>query len=126
VPWQAAFDSARGVVDMSYEGHATAREIRECVERVIELMQAGRSSRVLMDLTDTTRVDLNTMDIVDLPALYEELGLRGPFRQAIVAPPGCPVFDAAAFYETVCVNRGHAVKLFPNRDSALEWLAEKK
>ena len=55
MPWRAAFDSERDAIDMSYEGHATAEEVRECVERVIGLMLEKRSSRVLMDLSDTTR-----------------------------------------------------------------------
>jgi hypothetical protein len=123
MPWQAALDTRRGIVAVSYDGHATAQEIRECVKRVIELLRTGPSSRVLMDLTATTRVDLETTDIVDLPALYQALGLHQPFRQAIVVPPGCAVLDAAAFYETVCTNRGHEVRLFPDRARALAWLA---
>src|SRR5688500_7912485 len=108
--WRVAFDAQRKLIDVAYAGEVSQEEIHACVARVIELMRREHSSRVLMALDEAKRIEATTVDIVNLPALYQALGLPGPFRQAIVVASQSPAFDQAAFYETVCVNRGHAVK----------------
>ena len=123
MPWRAELEPQGAIVCVAYEGDVGAEEVRACVERVIELMLAGQTSLVLMELDAARRIEATTMEIVNLPELYRSLGLRHAFRQAIVVSSRSPVFDQAAFYETVCVNRGHAVKIFPARAPALEWLA---
>ena len=122
--WQVAFEAPRRIVSVSYAGHVTSQDIRSCVERVIELMRAENTNLVFMDIGGVTRIDAGTVEILSLPELYRSLGLTGSFRQAIVAPPGSAALDAAAFYETVCLNRGHQVRLFQERDRALEWLVK--
>lgn len=122
MPWRVEMEAQHRVLRVAYEGEVSAAEVRACVARVIELMGAENTSYVLMELDGAKRIDLATVDIVNLPALYQALGLRGSFRQAIVVSQHSPAFDQAAFYETVCVNRGHAVRIFPERDGALAWL----
>jgi hypothetical protein len=122
MPWRVDMEPQRRIIRVAYEGSVTSAEIRACVERVIELMGSEQTSRVLMELDGAAQIDLSTVDIVNLPAVYRSLGLLGTFRQAIVVSPQAPSFDQAAFYETVCVNRGHAVRIFADRERALDWL----
>ncbi len=120
--WRVELEPQRRIIHVAYAGQVSQAEIRACVTRVIELMRSEHASHVLMDLGEAGEIEATTVDIVNLPAMYQALGLPGPFRQAIVVSSGAPSFDQAAFYETVCVNRGHAVKLFADLERALAWL----
>lgn len=120
--WQVAFDAPRRIVSVTYAGDVSGEEVRACVQKCIDLMRAEDTNLVYTEVGDVNRMDLSTTDVVGLPERYRTLGLRGPFRQAIVAPAGSGAFDVVAFYETVCLNRGHQVRLFPDRERALAWL----
>jgi hypothetical protein len=122
MPWRVEMEPQRRIILVAYESRVSTAEIHACVARVIELMRSEKASKVLMELDGAAQIEATTVEIVNLPAMYQALGLPGPFRQAIVVSPQAPAFDQAAFYETVCTNRGHAVRIFPDRGRALDWL----
>ena len=53
---------------------------------------------------------------------YVADGLERLSRVALVYPRSPKAKEAARFYETACINRGWNVRLFPERDDAIEWL----
>jgi hypothetical protein len=45
-------------------------------------------------------------------------------RMAVLLPATAKERELAAFYETVCLNRGWLVQRFETRDEARRWLIE--
>ncbi|HYD58074.1 MAG TPA: hypothetical protein VEB41_14320 [Burkholderiales bacterium] len=123
MPWRAERDSQRSLVEVTYSGHVTIAEVRACAAAVFEELKDAAEGLILIDFTAVTRLDTQTVDVVGLPELFKSLGSESNTREALVAPHGSPAFDAAAFYETVALNRGRKVALFPDRARALAWLA---
>ncbi len=122
MPWRAQLDAPRNLVEVAYSEDVSAADIRESALAVIGLMKQADTGLVLADITTATRLELSTSEVVGLPELFRRLGLDRPFREAMIAPLDSSVRDQAEFYETVCVNRGIPVRVFRDRDSAVQWL----
>jgi hypothetical protein len=122
MPWGTRLDPLSRIIHVDFIGNVSAEDVRECASTVIGLMKQGDTGLVLADLTAATDLALSTTDIVELPALFRALGLDRPFREAMVAPLESAIRGQAEFYETVCVNRGIAVRVFRDLDAAQQWL----
>jgi hypothetical protein len=55
-------------------------------------------------------------------ALLERLGLPRTLREALLVLPSSVPGPDVQFYEDACRNRGWNVRLFTERERALEWL----
>ena len=44
-------------------------------------------------------------------------------RVAVILPTAASTLKGALFYETACQNRGWNARVFPDRQSAMDWLA---
>lgn len=63
------------------------------------------------------------VDLYALIKLLESRDLRG-LKEAILMPSLQASRQDVEFYETACLNRGFNVKVFRDRQAALDWLAE--
>jgi hypothetical protein len=57
-----------------------------------------------------------------LHEIHEEMKLTRTSSIAVVTPKSKEGIRFTKFYETVCVNRGWDVKIFDEREDAIEWL----
>jgi len=63
------------------------------------------------------------IDVFDLCAKqYDNEKLNRQSQIAVILPTSVEGREAAHFYETVCTNRGWSVRLFSERQSAINWL----
>lgn len=111
-----------GIVEIVYEDETTAEDLRETTSACISMEKTQGINRFLVDCT-SMRLSASVMDLYDLPDqqyVEEEADPHG--RVAVIIPHGHPAEEMARFYETVCVNRGWMVRVFPSRASATEWL----
>jgi hypothetical protein len=121
MPWTLTHWPDLAVIETVYSGRIGASELRSAVESTIS---AFRSTGALRVLSDCTRLE-GGHSIVDLYALVDLLGslaLPASFREAILLPQQPFAAEDVRAWETFCVNRGILVRVFQDRQAALDWL----
>jgi len=54
--------------------------------------------------------------------MYEKLGMDKTTRIAVLVSNIETKAEELHFYENVCLNRGWHIRIFTDRDAAIEWL----
>jgi hypothetical protein len=85
------------------------------------LAKETNSNRFLSDATQAT-LKVSIRELYDLPELYKDQDLRPPVLIAVLPPTSEAGKGLVDFYETVCLNRGWTVRIFGERQEALDWL----
>lgn len=94
------------------------------VKMFSECIHAGKKNGITKYLTDNRNItfDLSTIDIYDLPKTFMKQGLELWSRVAVIVSSKSRKNEDFSFFETVSHNMGYNVRLFTNKDKALEWL----
>ncbi len=122
MPWSYKEDPTSMIVEVTYTGKTTARDLRESTSALIALEKEKGKNRFLIDTTDMGFA-ASIMDIYDLPnKQYLEEGADRCGRVAVILPSSAKEKEAVQFYELVCMNRGWYVRAFPERQDAIDWL----
>jgi len=120
--WMLEYDGTLRIVDIVFSGITSGRDLQEATTKCILLAKEQGTVQFLVD-AEELELFAPLVDIIDLPdKQYVVEGLERLSRVALVNPKSPKAKEAAYFYETVCINRGWNVQLFPNRDDAIEWL----
>ena len=122
MPWQVEFDEQRRVILLAYRANVSYEDVHESSIAVIAMTHDKDTHKILTDFTDAVSLAHSSIDIFHLPTTYKTLGQDLPLVEAIVDPKDPKIRKDAEFYETVCINRGFTVRVFEDRDQALEWL----
>ena len=121
MPWQINYLAEHHVLESQIYGQITATELDEGVAAALREGSARGTSHYLCDTSRLT----GGHSIFDLYALAEKLHEMGmPFgaREALIIPQQPIQTLDAAFWETLCCNRGFEVRSFVDRDNAMAWL----
>ena len=108
-------------VEADYVGTVPGPELMEAAARIMALCREADSPRIL---ADCSRMDRGH-SLTDLYNLAEWLAANYPtfpVREAVLVPPSPTLPDNFQFWEDICQNRGHVVRTFTDRESALSWL----
>ena len=110
------------IIELIYTGQYTSQESRESTSKTIALGKEHSYPNTLVDAKEMEFV-ASLSDLLRLPDYqYPKEGASRKSRVAVL-PPSNPKYDEAAhFYENACLNRGWQVRLFQNRDDAIQWL----
>lgn len=124
MPWSHSLNESLDIVEIVYEGEVTASELQESATAGIELEKREGRCRFLLDVSQMILAPSASMaDIYHIPAVqYEQEGADREAPVAVYAPADSKAFETAQFYENASVNRNWKVKLFLDRDAAIEWL----
>ncbi len=111
-----------GVVMFKYVGRVTVENFKK--ETIVGLDLAKKNNTNLFLIDDTDLEDAGSIfDLYDLPKFYEEIGADRNSKVALILPPpGTAAAEDAHFYETTCQNQGWQVKVFSERQEAINWL----
>jgi hypothetical protein len=99
----------------------TTEDLRIHEVQCIALAKETNSNRFLSDATQVT-LKVSITALYDLPELYQDQGLRRPVFIAVLPPTSEAGKELVDFYKTVCHNRGWTVRIFGERQEALDWL----
>jgi hypothetical protein len=113
-----------GVVEIVHTGEMTIKEATESRDEAGAIMNKRGLRHVLADVSQTRHSE-STVDLFEFNSTHYDVFPQGTWL-AVVIPPGKSQRASAEFAETVAVNRGIAMKIFMNRDSAFTWLGEQK
>ncbi len=105
-------------VELMIQGVFNMERLKAIAPEVARLSEKSDCQRILNDMSSAT-IDVSLADIYSSPQQMDNSGINRNTRRALVVPPD---FDQGAFLETVTRNRGHNLRVFSDRVSALEWL----
>ena len=121
--WEIAHDKSLGLVEVVLAGVNTGEELREATVAGIARIRKTRATRGMINAVKQVEAP-PIAELIELPSQYDEEGLSHDTRIAYVSPERPELCDVAEFFETVCVNRGWAVRRFSDREQAMRWLSE--
>ena len=125
MPYEVEYNSELGIVEFTFTGSVTGEEFGRATIEGIDLAKAKDTKLFLIDDSDLQDAG-SVIDLYNLPRLYEKLGLERGSRGAVVLPTASSkAAEDARFHETVCLNRGWQVKVFTDRQEAIDWLTKK-
>ncbi len=119
--WKVELDTEKGFIHSVYYGFVTKDEILRGTAETLRL-SAGKGPRKFFTEWIDATPKLSTMEIFVIPDEWEAAGIDRKSVLAIVIPKGGSLWEDAVFYEDTCRNRGWQVRLFSERNSAIEWL----
>ncbi len=121
MPTHSRFLEPEAVVETVYAGTVTPGELGDALRATANLCARRGTANVLADCSALT--DGHTVtDLYGVVASLDAAALPRALREAIVLPVVARMADEARFYETAARNRGWAVRVFADRESALAWL----
>jgi hypothetical protein len=120
----AFYNSVENLVEMAYTGPGSLEEMYRGASELVALAGEHDCHRWLIDFSDFPITGLNPSKMVrfseDLAKILEPLGSKKHrVRRAIVITYNEPNIR---FLETTSYNRAQNLKVFDNRQSAIEWL----
>ena len=97
----------------------------EAAEMLVEAMNLQREMDIpdaLLDCTGVTK-GLSYPSVVEMADYTVSLGVPSNWRQAVIKPKDLTAAVTIGLWEAAGNNRGMTIKVFPDRESALAWLA---
>jgi len=124
MPWDVEYLADEKIISIVNEGSVTYKDYEEQTIKALELEKKHNMHLFLSDNSKATNT-ATVFEIFHLPSLYDRLGAQRINKLAIILPKPPYNNEEYEFYETICINRGWNVKLFQDRQSAIEWLTTK-
>jgi len=123
VPFSVTYLEDHNVVETVYSGVLGTGEFEAAVAATGDVAAEHLCARFLGDCRALETGDQRaTMDIWALAEFLGSLPSDQFEREALLLPAAAAAANEVAFYETVCRNRGLAVRIFSEHDEALAWL----
>lgn len=110
-----------GVIEVIFKGGTTAGDLVKITSECISIGDETHTAKFLVDTSDI-ELAASSLDIINLPNQYAAEHINRFTRIALIQPTSAASRESVHFYETVCVNRGWFVKIFTDRQSAMDWL----
>lgn len=123
MPCQIQIHAKPALIEAVYQGALTANELGTAANDIVALI---RKHDIHLVLADCTALE-GGHTVIDLCALADWLAANHSdlfIKEAVVLPALPQADDHARFWETACRNRGIVVRVFSDRDSALEGLVK--
>jgi hypothetical protein len=119
--WRIELDEKQGIIHCVYAGTVTVEDYKKGALKTIALAKKHDTHRILID-DSALASTVSTMDIYEMPGLYEVADANRRSKWALILPPEGPIREDVKFYVTRCLNKGWFVKTFDDRQTAIDWL----
>ena len=117
--YEVAYDAERDLIAGQVSGDLDPTEVRQMAAEFAGLARTHGCRRLLNDLRDSD-TSYSALSIHTMPKMmHEHGGLTSCWRAVVV--PGDP--EALSFLESVAQTIGETVRVFTDRESAMEWLS---
>jgi len=111
-------------VVVTYEGEATPEEIQTTIRDALAMAVERQCRRFLVDATELEHRGGTLLDTYELPQVFEHFPDIRRYKDAIILPRRQAEAHDLEFFETISRNRGYNVRVFTDRQSAVDWLTE--
>jgi hypothetical protein len=121
MPWSVMYNPELHIIEIVYTGIITLDDIKEEIDASMAL---GKKEDTNKFLTDARDIDLkaSVFDMHSIPRLFAAKNAERLGKEAVLLPESPEAQDAIYFYETVCKNAGWRIKVFSEREEAIDWL----
>lgn len=113
-------DSTLEIVEIKHDGPVDIDEMRAAREETAQHIADSKSKRILVDIRNSV-LNPTVMELFGFNASYHD-SLPINIRIAIVYSSESPNREDLLFMETVARNRRVLLRIFTDRDEALDWL----
>jgi hypothetical protein len=127
MPWQTIVHTDLPIIETTYSGRLTKNDLSDAVRENLSLAHTHNRTRFLGDCTNLN----GGHTIIDLYFLAKEVSREvslnfGPYllKEAILIPSIPSMIEKINFWETIGQNGGFRVRVFRERQSAIDWLLE--
>ena len=117
--YELSYDAERGVVAGWISGDLDPADVREMAAEFGSLAKTHGCRRLMNDLRDAD-TSYSVLCIHTMPKMVHEHGSITPCWRALVVPDDSEVLS---FLESVAQTIGETVRVFRDRESAMEWLS---
>ena len=121
MPWKTNYNEAEKYIELTYSGIVTPEELFMAFENSMRLSKEHNTLLYLADCLEMVGGH-SVIDLYGLIGLFDQLNISIDSKEAVLMKSLQNSAKEIEFYETACRNRGFNVKLFTNRDEALDWL----
>jgi hypothetical protein len=120
--WSIEFKTDRKIIELTYSGEVSPKELVEAVDAAIEISKRESATLVLADCK-TMVGGHSLIDLYSLIKIFVTRDFRG-LKEALLLPSANTPLQFVKFYETACRNRGFNVKVFNDYTEAVDWLVK--
>jgi hypothetical protein len=126
MPYTITHLEEKNILEAIYRGRVKPTEVMTAITKLLFLAKKHKTNLFLIDclelIDDKALVFENYKLGVDLTKITQKIPEQ--VKDAIILPRSPQAADNIRFFETVAINRGLNIRLFKNREDALEWLLE--
>ncbi len=119
--WKIDLDAEQGFIHTIYSGIVTKSDILDSTTETLKMLSGKGPQKFLSEWIDSSST-LTTTEIYAIPGEWEDAEANRGSVLALVVPDNPKSLQDAKFYENTCVNRGWRVRVFTQRNDAIEWL----
>jgi hypothetical protein len=118
MPFEITYDAADDYVLATFTGQIHLPLVREYIAALLPVLEETGCRRLLSDSTQA-QIHLSDADIIQLPRMAEASPLTAALKRAALASEGSSGY---AMYETLSKMQGQNLRVFSDRNEALQWL----
>ncbi len=111
-------------VIITYSGPVPLTAVQEAIQIAYDMAVEHQCKRFLVDCLKMKPGGGSTLDIYELARMFEQFPDMCSYKDAILLPPIPESVEDLKFFETTARNRGFNVRVFSDRQAAIDWLME--
>jgi len=123
MPWQVTLHPELPIIETRYEGLLSPAVLAEAIEGTLALVKESGRNLLLGDCTALVGGHSIT-DLYYLADAVKDSGLSHRLKEAVIFPELPAPAGHVKFWETTCYNRGIRVRIFTDRQGAIDWLLQ--
>ena len=121
MPCKVAYLEHERIVETTYSGVPTIEDLQAIALETLAVAKEKSTRRLLGNCTGLEQKG-NELDIYALIQFFESLPIDRQIKEAMVLPKTNKAFADMEFYEIAARNRGFNVRIFFDRQEAINWL----
>jgi hypothetical protein len=123
--YQISIISNGEILQIENQGEITFADLEN---QTIEAITISKEKDINLFLTIfiSAEVKTNYKDIFSIPEIYERLGMKSDSKIAALATTTEVKTDEMQIYDAICMNKGWKVKIFIDKEEAINWLRAKE
>ncbi len=118
MPFEITYNDKDDYIVSTFTGLINMTMVHEYLDALIPVLEKTGARRLLSDSTEA-QVQVSAMDIMQFPHLAEASPLTAGLKRAALAAEGSSGY---LMYETFSKMQGQNVRVFTDRDEAVQWL----
>ncbi|OEU63941.1 MAG: hypothetical protein BA870_04870 [Desulfuromonadales bacterium C00003094] len=121
MPWSVELNTELDLIESIYSGYVTICEVEAATLKAFELASKERPSRFLTELRDV-ELEHSVADLYFIPKEWQRMKFMWLNRLALLVSGCDAIMKDLQFFETTCLNQGRHVRIFTQRQDAIDWL----